>query len=435
MCSRVCHWGPLVAIGIVVWISLATVFSNTMVWPPMKSWGGMANMIGFLASSCLTTFHFFCAMCDGPGYLPKNWRPENSSDEEYLQYCDTCQGYKAPRSHHCRKCGHCIMKMDHHCPWINNCVGHFNHGHFVGFLFFAVLGCAQATVILAMTLYYGLNRSWYRYYGSGREPDVILTIWSLLIVMFALGLAIGVVLAVGALLYFQVRAIWRNQTGIEDWIIEKADYRRRDTKETFLHPYHLGRWKNLRFVLTATCMPNGDGIDWPLREGTFKYDLTIEQLEQKADKRQRTREYKIMRPYSGSWFPLWGQGFRVAFHPPCTDEPRISLSKDDIVKVTRWKKHWLYGDKVLQDTSNHFNAEHARSQQPLGEHKNSRLKPSLIAGQRQRGWFPRQCAFEVVANDHSYEDCKTKSIKKTRSKESNDFKSRPLINGEGKKDK
>ena len=50
------------------------------------------------------------------------------------------------------------MKMDHHCPWINNCVGHFNHGHFVGFLFFAVLGCAQATVILAMTLYYGLNR-------------------------------------------------------------------------------------------------------------------------------------------------------------------------------------------------------------------------------------------------------------------------------------
>ena len=87
-----------------------------------------------------------------------------------------------------------------------------------------------------MTLYYGLNRvsfiyktvhnsglihntykckiirynfllqfqSWYRYYGSGREPDVILTIWSLLIVMFALGLAIGVVLAVGALLYFQV---------------------------------------------------------------------------------------------------------------------------------------------------------------------------------------------------------------------------------------
>ena len=50
------------------------------------------------------------------------------------------------------------MKMDHHCPWINNCVGHFNHGHFVAFLTFAVLGCAQASFVLAMTLYYGLNR-------------------------------------------------------------------------------------------------------------------------------------------------------------------------------------------------------------------------------------------------------------------------------------
>ena len=78
--------------------------------------------------------------------------------------------------------GRCVMKMDHHCkfsmfylkirnliwlilllsetlgPWINNCVGHYNHGHFVGFLTFAVLGCAQASFVLAMTLYYGLNR-------------------------------------------------------------------------------------------------------------------------------------------------------------------------------------------------------------------------------------------------------------------------------------
>ena len=112
-------------------------------------------------------------------------------------------------------------------PWINNCVGHYNHGHFVGFLTFAVLGCAQASFVLAMTLYYGLNRvsdkfsyfwsfynwcfntnylfqSWYHFYGTGEEPKVTLTLTTLLVVMFALGLAIGVVIAVGALLYFQV---------------------------------------------------------------------------------------------------------------------------------------------------------------------------------------------------------------------------------------
>lgn len=75
-----------------------------------------------------------------------------------MQFCEACQGYKAPRAHHCRKCSRCVMKMDHHCPWINNCVGHFNHGHFLAFLTFAVLGCAQASFVLAMTLYYGLNR-------------------------------------------------------------------------------------------------------------------------------------------------------------------------------------------------------------------------------------------------------------------------------------
>ena len=43
------------------------------------------------------------------------------------------------------------------------------------------------------------------------------------------------------------------------------------------------------------------------------------------------------------------------------------------VRVTRWKRHWLYGE-LVQDG----------------------------AGQaRVRGWFPRQCAVEVV--DHS--DC------------------------------
>ena len=54
-----------------------------------------------------------------------------------------------------------------------------------------------------------------------------------------------------------------------------------------------GKWKNLQEVITWTCIPSGDGIEWSLREDCNKYTLTIEQLEQKAEKRLRTREYKI----------------------------------------------------------------------------------------------------------------------------------------------
>jgi len=66
--------------------------------------------------------------------------------------------------------------------------------------------------------------------------------------------------------------------------------------------------------------------------------LQIEQIEQKAEKRQRTKEYEIIKDFSGSWLPLFSYGLRVASHPPCTDEPRIQLKKGDQVKVTRWKK-------------------------------------------------------------------------------------------------
>ena len=115
-----------------------------------------------------------------------------------------------------------------------------NHGHFIAFLASAVSGCCIATCTLSLSLYYGLNRysglhtqvceisslrTWYLYYGTGREPQVVLTLWSLLASLFGLGLALGVVIAVGLLLFFQVRSVMKNQTGIEDWIREKADYR------------------------------------------------------------------------------------------------------------------------------------------------------------------------------------------------------------------
>ncbi len=49
----------------------------------------------------------------------------------------------------------------------------------------------------------------------------------------------------------------------------------------------------------------------------------LEQLAQKRDKRERTREYRIVRPFGGSWCPIWSQGFRVACKPPCTGQSRL----------------------------------------------------------------------------------------------------------------
>ncbi|PSN37480.1 Palmitoyltransferase ZDHHC6 [Blattella germanica] len=303
---RVCHWGPLTALAIIKSISFMTVHCSNMWWPPAESIGGLLNSAVFLAFSGLTLYNFMSAIYEGPGYLPPQWKP--------VRY-------------HCGSCGRCVLKMDHHCPWINNCVGHYNHAHFTAFLFWAVCGCLQASIVLSCSLYRALNRVWYLYYGDGTEPIVVLSVYTLVFCVFSLGLSIGVVLAVGMLLYFQVRI------------------------NTFT------------FILYTLC-----------------FNEIREQQQQKCEKRQRTRTYTAKENYSGSWVPIT-KGWRVLCHPPFTDEPRIPLTKGDRISVTRWRRYWLFGEKVQSDE----------------------IK------KRERGWFPRPCAVELVEGvPHNEHDDKNK---------------------------
>ncbi|KAF5305404.1 hypothetical protein FQR65_LT07730 [Abscondita terminalis] len=273
--------------------------------------------------------------------------------------------------------GRCVLKMDHHCPWINNCVGWGNHAHFTSFLFFAVLGCTQSSFILSFSLYRGINRTWYLYRNIRDVPIVYLNLYGFILCVFALGLAVGVVLAVGMLLFFQARAILRNRTGIEDWILEKAIHRRKDSEDVFIFPYNLGMWRNVQQVLNYSCEPIGDGIVWEVVDGCDQYTLTREQISQKTEKRHRTKLYSILYPASGSWFPIT-KGIKVCLNPPCTDEPRIMLKPGDVVIVTRWRKHWLFGEKL----------------QP-------QLSETQQSSSRIRGWFPRICAVELVEGNTS----------------------------------
>lgn len=67
----------------------------------------------------------------------------------------------------------------------------------------------------------------------------------------------------------------RNRTGIEDWILEKANYRFEGTDKKFLFPYDLGIWQNIQQVADFSCAPVGDGIQWKVRNGCTQYTLTV----------------------------------------------------------------------------------------------------------------------------------------------------------------
>ncbi|KPJ11805.1 putative palmitoyltransferase ZDHHC6 [Papilio machaon] len=380
---------PIHIICIIKLITWAMVHLIGMWWPPHESIPAALHAATFLSLAVSTLYFFLQSLLEGPGFVPLGWRPDNELDITKLQYCATCKGYKAPRSHHCKQCGYCVMKMDHHCPWINCCVGHSNHGYFtlflisavlgclhasivsgycvmkmdhhcpwinccVGhsnhgyftlFLISAVLGCLHASIVLSICVYHAINRVWYLHNGTGQEPIVYLTLTTLLLTLLAVGMAVGVVLAVGTLLCLQIRGILRNRTTIEDWIMEKAVNRREEQGlPAFVFPYDLGWRCNLRFLLNSH---RYDGLHWPLRIGCGQYDLTMEQIAQKEEKRQRSRLFVAAEGYGGQWVPL--RRPRAALSAPCSAEPRLTLRPGDLIRATRQRRHWLFGELVVNE--------------------------------------------------------------------------------------
>ncbi|RVE45830.1 hypothetical protein evm_009511 [Chilo suppressalis] len=358
---RLCHWGPISVLGIIKLITWAMVNFLGIWWPPHASIGGAFNAVVFLAFAAATLYYFLQSLLEGPGFVPVGWKPENEADAEYLQFCTICNSYKAPRSHHCKKCGECVLKMDHHCPWINCCVGHANHCYFTTFLMCAVIGCSMASVELSICMYYAITRA--RLGATGAR--LLMPLGMVLLTLLAIGMAVGVVLAVGALFYFQVRGILRNRTTIEDWIVEKATGRRAEQGlPPFIFPYDLGWRRNVDMLLGA----KHDGIKWPIRPDCGQYDLTREQQAQKLEKRLRSRVYRISEPYSGWWLPILTYP-KAAFNAPCTDEHRLVLKPGDTVRVTRQRRHWLFGEQVCEG-----------------------------GNRAPRGWFPRDAAIPAHAH-------------------------------------
>ncbi|XP_025058914.1 palmitoyltransferase ZDHHC6 isoform X1 [Alligator sinensis] len=321
--KRLCHWGPIIALGVITICSTMAMIDAVLWYWPLETPGGGVNFIMLINWTVMILYNYFNAMFVGPGYVPFGWKPEKSQDCVYLQYCKVCQSYKAPRSHHCRKCNRCVMKMDHHCPWINNCCGYQNHAYFTLFLLLAPLGCIHASFIFVMTMYTQLyNRISFGWSSvridmsaAKRDPLPIIPfgLSAFAASLFALGLALGTTIAVGMLFIIQMKVILRNKTSIESWIEEKVgiDSMAKDriqyyhTGEIFIFPYDMGsKWKNIKQVFTWSGIPEGNGLEWPVKEGCHQYSLTVEQLKQKSDKRLRSVRYQAVEDYSGACCPM-----------------------------------------------------------------------------------------------------------------------------------
>ncbi|CAG9330300.1 unnamed protein product [Blepharisma stoltei] len=90
------------------------------------------------------------------GGVPKEFTADVifTEDGPLYKFCQTCEIYRPPRSHHCTKCNNCVELFDHHCPYLNNCIGARNYFYFFVFVtHLMMLGLIDISGFLAFLFY------------------------------------------------------------------------------------------------------------------------------------------------------------------------------------------------------------------------------------------------------------------------------------------
>ncbi|KAJ8907280.1 hypothetical protein NDN08_007395 [Rhodosorus marinus] len=286
-------WNKRVVLGPDYWRWLVVVFgltSSILGSSLIAGWWLVENHLGvgifFLVTTCLLSactlvFVSLAAMTD-PGILPRGTTsPEDVPESDnavrlvevngvptIMKFCGTCQIWRPPRSHHCRKCDNCIEKFDHHCPYVGNCVGARNYHYLLKFImsYLASMAFGFPMVILAITwesisLQSSQNLSPAEAFGTALKTDgtFLLFIYLFINVWFSFFCV--------RLLVIHLRLIWKNTTVAER------------NKKTFEHgnPYPKRGWQNFRAVCFPDVKPSRivagyEGPTWSLPEDC---DVTI----------------------------------------------------------------------------------------------------------------------------------------------------------------
>ncbi|CAH2050877.1 unnamed protein product [Thlaspi arvense] len=244
----------LVVLATVGSIYYVTVFIFLEDWLGLQSSAGSLNALifTFLASLCFVSF-FACVLTD-PGGVPSSYVPDvedhATSDQQPIKTgiqrkrCDKCSVYKPPRTHHCRSCRRCILRMDHHFIWINNCVGLRNYKAF----FVLVAYTTMASIYSSVAVLFARNGI----HGKPTKP-FFLNSFTLLFGLQSMILSgvvvVGLSMTLGTLFCWHVYLVVHNMTTIEHYEAIRAAWLAKKSGQSYHHPFDVGAYKNLTLVL------------------------------------------------------------------------------------------------------------------------------------------------------------------------------------------
>ncbi|DBA73281.1 TPA: Palmitoyltransferase [Trebouxia sp. C0004] len=233
---------------------------------------GVTNLLVLTISTTLALSCFVACVVADCGSVPKEWIPPVEEDKAVIEvkrksgesrFCKKCKCYKPPRSHHCRVCGKCVLRMDHHCPWINNCVGHGNYKTFLLFLIYV-----NAAVMHALGLFVahaahmvGLNSDHRRHaarssstgsllHSTASGPAKTHVFWAILQAICT-AMTFPLCIALVMLLGWNAYLLLTNRTTIEYYEGVTAEVKAMRRGERYQHPYDLGLCGNLHSILGA----------------------------------------------------------------------------------------------------------------------------------------------------------------------------------------
>ncbi|KAI8973479.1 zf-DHHC-domain-containing protein, partial [Mycotypha africana] len=230
-------------------IVLFTAFTSQffVIWPYI----GPINTRSIIITLSLNSFllmiviNYFLTCTTDPGRVPNNWMPRQQAYIEVKKsthtprFCRTCKNFKPPRSHHCSRCGRCVLKMDHHCPWVNNCIGFANYGHFIRLLIYINISAVYIFTLLACRLA-----------QLTRSSQFQLDITEIVFMSINLMITASAILGVGALSCYHIFYISTNTTTIEAWEKGRSlTIKRMESVKNIKYPYNRGIYKNLTAVL------------------------------------------------------------------------------------------------------------------------------------------------------------------------------------------